>query len=58
MTEGASAEAWAEAMADEVLRKEVRLVERAEGKESMAIEAPLMVESHDSYRSLHFPIAD
>lgn len=43
MTGGAGAEAWAEAMADEVLRREVRLVERAEGKESMAIEAPLMV---------------
>lgn len=43
MIEGASPEAWAEAMADEVLRREVRLEERAEDEESMAVEAPLVV---------------
>lgn len=30
-------------MADEVLRREARLVERVEGKESMAVEAPLVL---------------
>lgn len=41
-------------MADGVLRSEVRevrgvrLVERAEEEECMAIEAPLVVKSHDS----------
>lgn len=47
MIEGASPEAWAVSMADEVLRREVRLEERAEEEEeeeeSMAVEAPLVV---------------
>lgn len=53
MTEGLSPEALAEAVADEVLWREVRMVERAEGEESMAVEAPLML-----IASLHFLIAE
>ena len=53
-TEGLSPEALAEAVADEVLWREVRMVERAEGEESMAVEAaPLML-----IASLHFLIAE
>ncbi len=43
VTEDANSGTWAEAIADVVLRREVRLVERAEGEESMAVEAPLVV---------------
>lgn len=45
VTEEVNPEVWAEAMVEEVvLRREVRLVERAEGeRECMAIEAPLEV---------------
>lgn len=46
VTEEVDPEAWAETMADGVLRREVRLVERverAEGEECMAVEAPLML---------------
>lgn len=47
MTDGVSSEGWAEALADVVLRREVRLEERAD-EESMAVEAPLIVYFHDS----------
>ena len=41
MVEAVSSEAWTEAVADVVLRREVRLEERADG-DSMAVEAPLV----------------
>lgn len=47
MTDGASSEGWAEALADVVLRREVRLKERAD-EESMAVEALLILFFHDS----------
>ena len=45
MAEGVSPEAGTEAVADVMLRREVRLEERAEG-DSMAVEAPLVVYFH------------
>lgn len=46
VTEGANAEAWTETSAEVMLRREVRLEERA-GEECMAIEAGLVVYYHD-----------
>ncbi len=43
VTEDASSESWAEAIADVMLKREVRLVERGEGEEFMVVEAPLVM---------------